>query len=67
LRAYAGVPKHVAAREMGHTPAAFDRSYAKAYEDARDMEETRTRLASIGFGVRPVDQVLTNGTSEADA
>jgi integrase len=67
LRAYAGVPKHVAAKEMGHMPAVFDRSYAKAYEDARDMEETRTRLASIGFGVRPVDQALTNGTSEADA
>jgi hypothetical protein len=23
--------------------------------DAQDMEETRTRLASIGFGVRRVD------------
>lgn len=60
LRAYAGVPKHVAAKEMGHTPSVFERSYAKVYEDAQDMEETRTRLASIGFGVRPVDQPLTN-------
>jgi hypothetical protein len=58
LRAYAGVPKHVAAREMGHTPT-VERSYAKVYEDAQDIEETRTRLASIGFGVRPVDQPLT--------
>jgi integrase len=60
LRAYAGVPKHVAAKEMGHTPTVFERSYAKVYEDAQDMEETRTRLATIGFGVRPVDQPLTN-------
>ncbi len=60
LRAYAGVPKHVAAKEMGHTPTVFERSYAKVYEDAQDMEETRTRLASIGFGVRSVDQPLTN-------
>jgi hypothetical protein len=60
LRAYAGVPKHVAAKEMGHTPTVFERSYAKVYEDAQDMEETRTRLASIGFGVRKVDQTLTN-------
>jgi hypothetical protein len=60
LRAYAGVPKHVAAREMGHTPSVFERSYAKAYGDAQDMEETRTRLSSIGFGVRSVDQPLTN-------
>jgi hypothetical protein len=60
LRAYAGVPKHVAAKEMGHTPTVSERSYAKVYEDAQDMEETRTRLATIGFGVRPVDQPLTN-------
>ena len=33
----------------------FERSYAKVYEDAQHMEETRTRLASIGFGVRSVD------------
>jgi integrase len=49
LRAYAGVPKHVAAKEMGHTASVFERSYAKVYEDAQDMEETRTRLASIGW------------------
>jgi integrase len=61
LRAYAGVPKHVAAKEMGHTPTVFERSYAKVYEDAQDIEETRARLASIGFGVRQVDQPLTNG------
>jgi hypothetical protein len=60
LRAYAGVPKHVAAKEMGHTPSVFERSYAKVYEDAQGMEETRTRLSSIGFGVREVDQPLTN-------
>ena len=60
LRAYAGVPKHVAAKEMGHTPTVFERSYAKVYEDAQDMDETRTRLATIGFGVRRVDQALTN-------
>jgi integrase len=60
LRAYAGVPKHVAAREMGHTPTVFERSYGKVYEDAQDIEETRARLASIGFGVRQVDQPLTN-------
>jgi len=37
LRAYAGVPKHVAAKEMGHAPSVFERSYAKVYEDAQDM------------------------------
>ena len=54
------MPKHVAAKEMGHTPSVFERSYAKVYEDAQDMKETRTRLASIGFGVRSVDQSLTS-------
>jgi integrase len=62
LRAYAGVPKHVAAKEMGHTPTVFERSYAKVYDDAQDMEETRKRLSSIGFGVRHVDQPLTTGS-----
>ena len=62
LRAYAGVPKHVAAKEMGHTPTVFERSYAKVYEDAQDMEETRKKLSSIGFGVSQVDQALTNGS-----
>ena len=62
LRAYAGVPKHVAAKEMGHTPTVFERSYAKVYEDAQDMEETRKKLSSIGFGVSEVDQSLTNGS-----
>ena len=47
-------------KEMGHTPTVFERSYAKVYDDAQDIEETRTRLASIGFWVRPVDQPLTN-------
>ena len=54
------MPKHVAAKEMGHTPSVFERSYAKVYADAQDMKEMRTRLASIGFGVRPVDQPMTN-------
>ncbi len=62
LRTYAGVPKHVAAKEMGHTPTVFERSYAKVYEDAQDMEETRKKLSSIGFGVSQVDQALTNGS-----
>jgi integrase len=61
LRVYAGVPKHVAAKEMGHTPSVFELSYAKVYEDAQDLEETRTRLSLIGFGVSKVDQPLTNG------
>jgi integrase len=29
LRAYAGVPKHVAAKEMGHTATVFERSYRR--------------------------------------
>jgi len=33
------------------------------YEDAQDIEQTRTRLASIGFRVRPVDQPLTKELS----
>ena len=40
LRAYAGIPKHVAAKEMGHTPTVFERSYAKVFDDHQDMEET---------------------------
>jgi hypothetical protein len=62
LRAYAGVPKHVAAREMGHTPQVFDAAYAKVYDDAQDRAETRDRLTSLGFGVIPVDRTLTNGS-----
>ena len=38
----------------------FERSDAKVYEDAQDMKETRTHLASIRFGVRSVDEPLTN-------
>jgi hypothetical protein len=41
--------------ELGHAPTVFERSCAKVYEDAQDMEEMRTRLASIGCGVRSVD------------
>ena len=47
---------------MGHTPTVFERSYAKVYEDAQDMQETREKLSSIGFGAYDVDQALTNGS-----
>jgi hypothetical protein len=47
---------------MGHTPTVFERSYAKVYEDAQDMEETHKRLSSIGFGISEVDQTSTNGS-----
>lgn len=39
----------------GSNATVFERSYAKLFDDHQDMEQTRRRLAAIGFGVSGVD------------
>ena len=53
-----------AAEKLGRQPTRHevDAHMARVYEDAQDMEDTRKKLSSIGFGVSEVDQALTNGS-----
>jgi integrase len=65
--AHARLPVVVAAAMTGHSKQVYDAHYAKPFRDAEERDRVRESLASIGFGNSPVDQPLTNGTSEPDA
>lgn len=50
ILASAGVADTVAAQMMGHTVAMYQSKYAKAFRDAIERREARTKLTGIGWG-----------------
>ena len=62
--AHAKLPAVVAAAMTGHSPAVYDKHYAKPFRDEEERAKVRESLASIGFGAVSVDQPLTNKASE---
>jgi integrase/recombinase XerD len=62
--AHAKLPVVVAAAMTGHSPAVYDKHYAKPFRDEEERAKVRESLASIGFGAAEVDQPLTNEPSE---
>lgn len=52
ILAAAGVEDTVAAQMMGHTTAMYLSKYARAFRDAIERREARTKLTGVGFGGR---------------
>lgn len=50
ILAAAGVPDTVAAQMMGHTTAMYQAKYARAFRDAIERRDARTKLTGVGFG-----------------
>ena len=48
----------------GHSPAVYDKHYAKPFRDEQERAKVRESLANIGFGNAQVDQQLTREHSE---
>lgn len=48
--AEARIPKHKAARMLGHSEEVYDECYVQCYEDEQEREELIERLGLLGFG-----------------